>query len=186
MLFKRNPLMYFLPAAMYISMFQALHETEYDHSGMVVIEPNGVPMVLETNFGNRVQYRPYSDRIQRSKAEQIVLVPIRNRQDENNVERESNSKLVSRLKKEYEQKNESFLAGAYRGLIAAGVEKLSNYCLDIPYSPAAYLTAEAVIEQNSSSSPRDPDLRLGPAEYFLLQIVKKKMEIQRADCDGDR
>ena len=184
-LFKRSPLLHYLPTAVYISSFQALHGTEYDHSGVVIIEPNGAPMILETTFGQSVQYRPYAQRILHSKAEQIVLIPVRNRQEETSIEREHHAKVVSSLTREYAERNTSFLVEAYRGLLSAGMEKLfGEQRTEISFSPAAYLTAQAIMHLQAHCTPRD--LHLGPAEYLMLQIVKKKMEIQRAKCDVDK
>jgi hypothetical protein len=77
LLFKRNPLLYYFPAAVYILLFQALYggRDAYDHAAVIVLDQAGTAHVLETTFSS-VKLRRYSDRILKSKSEQIVLIPV--------------------------------------------------------------------------------------------------------------
>ena len=75
-LFSRRWYNYHLPAAMFIKMYQLIHDTDYDHCGIIICDDSGVPSIYELSLHGTLSIAPFSDRILRSRAHQIVLIPI--------------------------------------------------------------------------------------------------------------
>ena len=86
-LFSRRWYNYHLPAAMFIKIYQIIHDTEYDHCGVIICDDTGVPSIYELSLHGRLIISPFSDRILRSRAHQIVLIPILPRTSFSNNER---------------------------------------------------------------------------------------------------
>jgi hypothetical protein len=86
-LFSRRWYNYHIPAAICIKMYQMIHKTEYDHCGVIICDNDGVPSLYELSLYGRLTIEPFSNRILRSKAHQIVLVPIFPRTDFSTAER---------------------------------------------------------------------------------------------------
>ena len=140
------------------------------------------PMVLEITFGE-VKCRPYCERILCSKAEQIVIKPVSNRQDETAAQRLDNSKFVSSIMESYQNKN--LIEMSFKGLLSVVGDKLwrinssnnnnnddddnadNNKSSAPQYSPAAYLTAQVIARLNTAG------------------VNKKRIETKQSNCDGD-
>lgn len=86
-LFSRRWYNYHLPAALFIKLYQMIHDTEYDHCGVIICDDTGIPSVYELSLFGTLIIEPYPDRIIRSRAHQIVLVPIWPRTDFTTKER---------------------------------------------------------------------------------------------------
>jgi hypothetical protein len=87
-LFARHWYHEYQPLGTVISAFHYVHGTEYDHAGVVVLDKDGIPFLMEIN-----QYQPgvhitnLEDRILTSTAHQIALIPIVPRVDYSMSER---------------------------------------------------------------------------------------------------
>jgi hypothetical protein len=75
-LFSRRWYNYHIPAAICIKLYQLIHNTEYDHCGVIICDDSGIPSVYELSLYGKLIIEPFPDRIIRSRAHQIVLVPI--------------------------------------------------------------------------------------------------------------
>lgn len=86
-LFSRRWYNYHIPAAICIKLYQLIHNTEYDHCGVIICDDSGIPSVYELSLYGKLIIEPFPDRIIRSRAHQIVLVPIWPRTDFTTKER---------------------------------------------------------------------------------------------------
>ena len=75
-LFSRKWYNYHLPAALFIKLYQYVHDTEYDHCGVIICDDTGIPSIYELSLHGKLTISPFSDRILRSRAHQIMLIPI--------------------------------------------------------------------------------------------------------------
>lgn len=81
--------------------------------------------------------------------------------------------------------NRIFLLDAYKGLLFAmtrrfiSIEGIDNW--SIPYNPSAFLTAEVVLHYDTKV--KRSSAKFIPGDYFLLQIAKRKYELQQSNCD---
>lgn len=95
-LFKRAWHDYYFPNFVNVGMYRALSQATFDHAGVIVEDRKGEPFLLEKTFSG-VRLRPYEQRLLRSEAKEIVLVPLKPRPDLNNEQREA----MFTLAKEY-------------------------------------------------------------------------------------
>lgn len=86
-LFSRRWYNYHLPAAIFIKIYQLMHNTDYDHCGVIICDDTGVPSIFELSLHGNLTIAPFSDRILRSRAHQIVLIPILPRTNFSSAER---------------------------------------------------------------------------------------------------
>jgi hypothetical protein len=76
-LFSRRWYHYHIPMAAAVLLYQWYYETEYDHAGVILIDPmDGVPYLLEANPCSKPSVRQFYNRVDRSKAESILLVKL--------------------------------------------------------------------------------------------------------------
>ena len=87
-LFKRAWHDYHFPDFVSVGMYRALARATFDHAGVIVEDRKGEPFLLEKTFSG-VRMRPYEQRVLRSEAKEIVLVPLKPRPDLNNEQREA-------------------------------------------------------------------------------------------------
>ena len=111
-LFSRRWYNYHLPAAVFIKLYQYIHDTEYDHCGVIICDDSGVPSIYELSLHGRLTISPFSDRIIRSRAHQIVLIPILPRTSFSSIER---NKLADYAKDQLKS------SGAYPECISLGL-----------------------------------------------------------------
>jgi hypothetical protein len=121
-LFSRRWYNYHLPAAMFIKIYQLIHNTEYDHCGVIICDDTGVPSIYELSLHGTLTIAPFSDRIIRSRAHQIVLIPILPRTNFSSTER---NQLVRYAKEQVESSN------AYPECISLGLGLLYSGFISI-------------------------------------------------------
>lgn len=76
LLFRREWHNYHIPTAAMILLYNYIHNTEFDHGALIVVDNAGAVFVVERTPFRGIKCRPFEDRILRSKASQIVLIPI--------------------------------------------------------------------------------------------------------------
>ena len=121
-LFSRRWYNYHLPAAMFIKIYQLIHNTEYDHCGVIICDDTGVPSIYELSLHGTLTIAPFSDRIIRSRAHQIVLIPILPRTNFSSTER---NQLVKYAKEQVKSSN------AYPECISLGLGLLYSGFISI-------------------------------------------------------
>ena len=80
---------------------------------------------------------------------------------------------------------QNFIYDAYKGLFFAAARRFMKMEAmkkwSIPYNPSAFLTAEVVLHYDMKVKRDSEKFILG--DYFLLQIAKRKFELQQSNCD---
>jgi hypothetical protein len=98
--FSRRWYHYHLPQAVFIKLYQLIHDTSYDHLGVIVCDKYGTPYLFEHTFFGGHRVRPFEPRILYSRAHQITAVMIMPRDDDSNSNSNSNSTGTKEKKKE--------------------------------------------------------------------------------------
>ena len=93
-LFNRRWYRYHLPEALCIKAYQQLMGTDFDHVGVIVCDKYGTPHVFENSFFGGCTLRPFEQRVLKSKAQQIVVLPLLPRGEKRAEEEEKLAKYV--------------------------------------------------------------------------------------------
>jgi hypothetical protein len=76
-LFRRKWYYHHLPIAIAIKLYQTLFQSNFDHLGVVVVDPKfGTVYILEKTFLSGVKIRLFSERIAYSESSMIQLIPL--------------------------------------------------------------------------------------------------------------
>lgn len=80
-LFARNWWNHHIPIAMMLSAYHYLHKTDYDHIGVVCINADGTPYLIERNVLGIISSTHLEQALMNSKAHQIATIPLQPRVD---------------------------------------------------------------------------------------------------------
>ncbi len=83
--FSRRWYNYHAPQALAIKLYQLLHDTPYDHIGVIVTDKFGEPYLFEQTFFRGYRIRPFEPRILYSRAHQVTAIMLMPRDDGDNV-----------------------------------------------------------------------------------------------------
>lgn len=86
LLTQRRWYCYEVPAAILIKLNQIVYSSDFDHAGIVVLNEDGIPFVLECCFSG-YRLRPYAERVSNSLSKQIALIPLSCRVEMNSEQR---------------------------------------------------------------------------------------------------
>ena len=84
-IFSRRWYNYHAPQALAIKLYQLIHDTPYDHIGVVVTDKYGSPYIFEQTFFHGYRIRPFESRILYSRAHQITAIMLMPRDDDDPV-----------------------------------------------------------------------------------------------------
>lgn len=77
LIFSRRWYHYHIPMAVSILLYQWFYESEYDHAGVIVVDPKeGVPYLIEINPFTKPIARNLYNRIDHSNSESILLIKL--------------------------------------------------------------------------------------------------------------
>ena len=82
-LFSRRWYRYHLPQALSIKLYQMVHDTSYDHLGIIVCDKYGTPYLFEQTFFGGYRVRLFEPRIMCSRAHQITAIMLMPREVSN-------------------------------------------------------------------------------------------------------
>lgn len=75
-LFSRRWYNYHLPQALMIKLYQVIHDTSYDHLGVIVCDKYGTAYLFEQTFFGGYRVRLFEPRIMYSRAHQITAIML--------------------------------------------------------------------------------------------------------------
>ena len=81
-MFSRRWYNYHAPEALAIKLYQLIHDTPYDHIGVIVTDKYGEPYIFEQTFFHGYRIRPFETRILYSRANQITAMMLMPRCEE--------------------------------------------------------------------------------------------------------
>ena len=168
-LFNRRWSNYHLPVALMINLYKEIHQSNYDHCGIIIHNKFGDTYILESCPFSGMQYRPFSDRILHSQAS-IDCIPLSQTCELSEHQRKQLHDLVMD-KQEYSIKRTELWA-------------FINDLLDSSTEVLNYLIKRMLGKDPVSAQP--PDVRCSDA--LLLAEVYNKMGLSLkiiADKDQD-
>lgn len=119
-----------------------IHDTEFDHCGVIIKDSVGTPYIYELTL-NGPRLRIYSSRIIRSRAKQILAIPLNNSPA---LSTDKRDRILARLQEKcVHQSSIFFFLSFSKGLISSVLGQfIGSNILDCFYSPEAETIVDAL------------------------------------------
>eukprot|EP01041_Mallomonas_annulata_P010197 gene10197-21252_t len=190
--FKRRWYNYHVPKAAVIKLHQVLFGSEFDHCGIIIQAPLGVPYVLELTDGGH-KLTKFSSRVLQSQAHQILVIPIEPRVDLPMHQRqELTTYAMEKIHKTYNLGSSELVLMAC-GLISGVTSQLLGIPTTTPFCPSSQLVIDVLNKVGIESCKPDGGLHMVVCDDFIdnkggpslreNNIIRTERQIiQESDC----
>lgn len=163
-MFSRCFYQYHLPVALVIRMRQLINESEFDHSGVIVMKA-GVPYVIERTPFQGIKCRPFEERVRRSLSTHIVVIPAEKDGSFSGMQKYSIQSEVTRLT-QHTGVLDSEVVRFWLGTISLILDTVSGnkegkrfYCADSELIQGVWATLGYQVKLKSGAPARTATLR---------------------------
>jgi hypothetical protein len=141
-LFARKWYHHHIPMALSLAIYHSLHDSDYDHVGIIIHDDKGIPQVFEMTPYGGCSLKPINERVLYSRSHQIALIAVLPRREYTKAERQQILSKVKAIKATSECR--SMLPGSFACIVEKWLGVDVSFLSSTPHCPSTRLALDGL------------------------------------------